>query len=70
MSNGRYIVVEHASGWAVREGDTDIAGAPSKDEALIAAKVLAFAVKAVGGRASVFVQDQTGSLQPYDLDGG
>ena len=69
MSDGRYIVVEHASGWAVREGDIDLADAPSKDEALVAAKVLAYAVKSVGGRASVFVQDQAGSLQPYDLDG-
>ena len=69
MGDGRYIVVEEPHGWTVREGETALANAPSRDEALITAKVLAYAVKAVGGQASVFVQAQTGCLQAYNLDG-
>lgn len=69
MGDARYIVVEHAGGWTVCEDETVVADAPSKEEALMKARVLAYAVKAVGGQARVFVQDRAGCLEVYNLDG-
>ena len=65
----QYLVVKDEEGWLVRDDEQILVVADTRADALEIAKILVAAVKAVGGRSDIALQDERGALHPYDLNG-